>query len=177
MKCAIVATVLLGLCLAPALGLVNQQNTVIVGTQTLTIKRQLHVAIITQKGTLRPWKSIWNYQTGVIATKVTSEGVCYISTMDRRVMPTFDALPRLAEQNRLQQAQGRPSKEVVYVIKRPILNLQSYGQEISALCSGLTTYETYEVQGPQYTVNQGSCTKINVLHLLDLVYCRANNKA
>lgn len=47
----------------------------------------------------------------------------------------------------LQQAQGRPSKEVVYVIKRPILNLQSYGQEISALCSGLTTYETYEVQG------------------------------
>lgn len=38
---------------------------------------------------------------GVIATRVTSEGVCYISTMDRRVMPTFDALPRLAEQNRV----------------------------------------------------------------------------
>ncbi|XP_054031457.1 gastrokine-1 [Dryobates pubescens] len=155
----------------------NQHTTVIVGTQTLTIKRQLRVAVIDQRSTLRPWKSIWNYQTGVIATKVTSEGVCYISTMDRKLMPTFDALPRLAEQNKLLQVQGRPSKEVIYVIKRPILNLQSYGQEISTLCRGLTTYETYEVYGPQYTVNQGSCSRLDVLHILDLVYCRANNKA
>ncbi|XP_064031562.1 gastrokine-1-like [Pogoniulus pusillus] len=181
MKCAIVATVLLGLYLAPALGLVNpdlnQQTTIVVGPQILTLKRQWHVAVIEKKSTVGAWKTVWNYRTGVTATRMPSERVCYISTMNRQLVPTFDALPRLVEQNRIQGVKGQPSQDIIYVIKRPILNLEVYGQEVVTLCSGLTTYETYEVHGPQYTVDQGLCTKINVLHLLDFVFCRANNKA
>ncbi|XP_054255047.1 gastrokine-1, partial [Indicator indicator] len=152
----------------------NQQTTIVVGSQSLTLNRQWRVAVIETKSTQGSWKTIWNYRTGVIATKVNSEGVCYISTMNRNLMPTFDALPRLAEQNR--GVKGQPAQDIIYVIKRPILNLQSYGQEVVAMCTGLTTYETYEVRGPQYTVNQGSCTRLDVLHLVDLIYCRANNK-
>ncbi|XP_054030888.1 gastrokine-1-like [Dryobates pubescens] len=203
----IVTTVLLGLFLAPALGVfvgqqtgqevfpgqdvfpgkpvfpgqdypqnpnLNQQTTIVVGSQVLILNRQWRVAIIEKKSPQGSWKTIWNYRTGVIATKVSSERVCYISTMNRSLMPTFDALPRLAEQNR--GVKGQPAQDIIYVIKRPILNLQSYGPEVVAMCTGLTTYETYEVRGPQYTVNQGSCTRLDVLHLLDLFYCRANNK-
>ncbi|XP_068012736.1 gastrokine-1-like [Melanerpes formicivorus] len=154
----------------------NQQTTIVVGSQILILNSQQHVAIIEKKSTQGSWKTIWNYRTGVSATKVSSEGVCYISTLDRSLVPTFDALPRLAEQSRLQGVKGQPTQDIIYVIKRPILNLQSYGQEIVALCTGLTTYETYEVQGPQYTVNQGSCARLDVLNLVNLFYCRGNNK-
>lgn len=42
---------------------------------------------------------------GFVASKVLPERACYISIMDRKMMPNFDALPKLAEQN--VRAKGR----------------------------------------------------------------------
>ncbi|XP_075592701.1 gastrokine-1 [Balearica regulorum gibbericeps] len=188
MKFTIVTTVLLGLLLTPALADyfqntdVSKQITVSGGYQTLTINREWRVAIIEEKSSRGSWKTIWNYDTGFIATKVLSERACFISVMNRNEMPSFDTLPTVVEERTagLQnlKGQGQPTREITFVlIKRPVRDLQSYGPDIFAMCRGLATYVAYEVHGPQYTsYNQGSCLRLDVLQLVDLNYCRGNNK-
>ncbi|KAM6395699.1 gastrokine-1 [Rhynochetos jubatus] len=179
----IVTTVLLGLLLTPALAEyfqntdVTKQITVAGGYQILTMNREWHVAIIEEKSTQGSWKTIWNYDTGFIASKVMPEGACYISVMNRREMPSFDSLPRLAEESRNLKGQGQPATEITFIlIKRPIRDLQSYGPDIFAMCRGVTTYMASEVHGPQYTYNQGTCVRLDVLQHVDLNYCQGYNK-
>ncbi|XP_054660441.1 gastrokine-1 [Grus americana] len=184
MKFTIVTTVLLGLLLTPALADyfqntdISKQITVSGGYQTLTISREWRVAIIEEKSNSGSWKTIWNYDTGFIATKVLSERACFISVMNRNEMPSFDTLPTVVEERTNLKGQGQPTREITFVlIKRPVRDLQSYGPDIFAMCRGLATYVAYEVHGPQYTsYNQGSCIRLDVLQLVDLNYCRGNNK-
>ncbi|XP_059687546.1 gastrokine-1 [Gavia stellata] len=183
MKFTIVTTVLLGLLLTPALAdypqntQVSNRVTIVSGSQILIINREWRVAIIEERSTQGSWKTIWNYDTGFIATKVPAEGACFISVMNRKEMPSFDALPRLAEETRNLKGQGQTTKEITFVLmKRLVRDLNSYGPDIFAMCRGLTTYMAYEVHGPQYIYNQGSCIRLDVLQLLDLNYCHGNNK-
>ncbi|KAM6235130.1 gastrokine-1 [Porphyrio hochstetteri] len=184
----IVATVLLGLLLAPALANTVFQNndyqlqdsntrqiTVTGGYQIVTVNRSWRVAIIEQRSTQGTWKTVWNYNNGFIATKVPSEGICFVSTMNRSAMPTLESLLTSVSLN--VKGQGVPSREITFLIRGVVHDLQSYGSEVFAMCRGSTTYLAYEVYGPQYTsYNQGSCDRLDVLHLLELNYCRANNK-
>ncbi|XP_027765117.1 gastrokine-1-like [Empidonax traillii] len=138
----------------------------------MTISSQTRVAVFEQRSNDLSWKTIWNYNTGIIATKVMQQNTCYISIMNKNEMPTFDALFRLARENRNQVGLGRPTKKITFVTKGLVSNLNSYGADIMAMCSGLTTYMTYEVQGPQ--LNLRSCTTLDVMKVVDLNYCRGN---
>ncbi|XP_059726599.1 uncharacterized protein LOC132339967 isoform X2 [Haemorhous mexicanus] len=140
--------------------------------QNMTLSSQTREVIIEQRSQQFSWRTIWNYNTGVIATKLVQERTCYISTMNRSEMPTFDALIRYASENRNQVGLGRPTKKIAFVTNGLVNNLYSYGADIMAMCSGLPTYMAYEVQGSQ--VNQGSCISLDVLKLVDLSYCGGN---
>ncbi|XP_056364522.1 uncharacterized protein LOC130261889 [Oenanthe melanoleuca] len=143
--------------------------------QNMSVSGQTHVAIFEQRSNQFSWKTIWNYNTGIIATKVVQGRTCYISTMNRNVMPSFDALVIYASENRNQIGFGRPTKKITFVTNGLVNNLMSYGADVFSMCSGLTTYMAHEVHGPQ--LNQGSCISLDVLKLVDLNYCGGNIKA
>ncbi|XP_009571384.1 PREDICTED: gastrokine-1 [Fulmarus glacialis] len=160
MKFTIVTTVLLGLLLTPALADyfqstdVSKQITIAGGYQILTINSEWRVATIEQKSTHGSWKTIWNYDTGVIASKVMADRACFISVMNRNEMPHFDALPRLAEESRNLKGQGQPVKEITFIIQRPVRDLRSYGSSIFTMCRGVTTYLAYEVRGQTFVTQR-----------------------
>ncbi|XP_048146114.1 uncharacterized protein LOC125319131 isoform X7 [Corvus hawaiiensis] len=161
-------------------GIPGNNTQVIIGgqSQIVTINRQWHVAIIEQNSISGSWKTIWNYNTGVIATKVTQQNTCYISIMNRSEMPSFNNLARLAQESRNQIGFGRPTKHITFVANGLVNNLRSYGADVFSMCSGLTTYMAYEVhafQGPQ--VNLGSCITLHVLSVVDLKYCNGNGQS
>ncbi|XP_074415315.1 gastrokine-1-like [Zonotrichia albicollis] len=141
----------------------------------MTLSSQTHEVIFQQRSEQFSWKTIWNYNTDIIATKLVQERTCYISTMNRSEMPTFDALARFAADNKNQVGLGRPTRKITFVTNGFVSNLNSYGAEVFAMCSGFTTYMAYEVHGPQ--LNQGSCISLDVLKLVDLNYCGGNIKA
>ncbi|KAM6040438.1 gastrokine-1-like [Chlamydotis macqueenii] len=181
MKLTIVTTVLLGLLLTPALAQYfqntegSQQFNVAGGYQILNINRQWRVAVIEQQSNRGTWKTIWNYNRGYVASRVP-EGVCFISIMNRNLLPAFDALPRLAEEIRGLKGEGQPAREITYVVMNtPVRDLQAYGQDIFAMCRGVTTFMAYQVNRPQFTYNEGSCVRLDVLQLVELKYCRGNN--
>ncbi|XP_031947692.1 uncharacterized protein LOC116435464 [Corvus moneduloides] len=157
----------------------NNTQVIIGGqSQIVTINRQWHVAVIEQNSISGSWKTIWNYNTGVIATKVTQQNACYISIMNRSEMPSFNNLARLAQESRNQIGFGRPTKHITFVANGLVNNLRSYGADVFSMCSGLTTYMAYEVhafQGPQ--VNLGSCITLHVLKVVDLKYCNGNGQS
>ncbi|XP_009934877.2 gastrokine-1 [Opisthocomus hoazin] len=187
MKFTIVTTVLLGLLLTPTLAqefqnkgrnqqVITKEIHVAGGYEILTINTQWRVAIIEGRSSQGLWKTILNYDRGFIATKVEAKNACLISVMNRQEMPEFDALPRLAEEAANLESQGQPTKEIVFeVIRRPVGDLQSYGQDTFTMCQGLTTYMASEVEAPLYTYHQGSCLRFDVLQLLDLKYCYNNS--
>ncbi|XP_071435055.1 uncharacterized protein [Pithys albifrons albifrons] len=150
----------------------NTQISVTDVPQTVKIKSQTRVAIIEQQSNDLSWKTIWNYNTGVIATKVMQENTCYISTMNRTEMPSFENLPRLARESRNQLGLGRFTRKITFVTGGLVSNLNSYGADIINMCSGAITYQAYEVHGPQ--VNVGPCVTLNVLRVVELKYCNSN---
>ncbi|XP_063276772.1 uncharacterized protein LOC134562991 [Prinia subflava] len=151
----------------------TSQQVIIAGqSQIVTINRQWQVAIIEKTTGSGSWKTIWNYNTGVIATRVMQQNACYISIMNRNEMPSFNNLARLAQESRNQIGLGRPTKKITFVANGLVNNLSSYGADIFSMCSGLTTYMAYEVHGVQ--VNLGSCITLNVLRVVDLKYCSGN---
>ncbi|XP_039240568.1 uncharacterized protein LOC113996024 [Pipra filicauda] len=150
----------------------NTQISITGVAQTVKINSQKRVAVIQQTGKDLSWKTIWNYNTGVIATKVPQQNACYISVMNRTEMPSFDNLATLARQSRNQVSLGRVTRKLTFVASGLVNNLNFYGQDITTMCSGLTIYRAYEVHGLQ--VNQGPCVTLNVLKVVDLKYCNNN---
>ncbi|XP_032936927.1 gastrokine-1 [Catharus ustulatus] len=180
MNLPILTAVLLGLILTPGHADHHQQTEVSKkisfggGYQLMTINRRWLVASIEQKINHRSWKTIWNYDTGFMATKVLPEKACYLSIMNRTEMPSFDALPQLAADIRNQNRPRPPSKEITFtLVKRVIRDLESYGPDTFSVCRGLSTYVAYEVHGPQFSL--GSCIKLDVLQYLALTYCHNDN--
>ncbi|XP_017692761.1 PREDICTED: gastrokine-1-like [Lepidothrix coronata] len=125
-------------------------------SQSININSQTQEAIIEQKSKSLSWKSIWNYNTGVIATKVPQQNACYISVMNRTEMPSFDSLVKVAAQGGNLVSLGRPARKLTFVTSGSVNNLNSYGANTIAMCSGLTTYRAYEVQGECKQINSVS---------------------
>ncbi|XP_069733506.1 gastrokine-1-like [Phaenicophaeus curvirostris] len=179
MKLTIVTTVLLGLLLTPALAdnilnvgnenssgnnqyinVVNQNNRMLTrqinvdgGFQTLSIHVQRRVATIEQESTHGLWETVANFNTGVVASKVLPERVCYVSKVNRIEMPDFDEIVRLIQEGMDLESQRHPAKKVTFVIERRVHDLSSYGQDVVDLCRGLPTFVTRKVNGP--TVSYG----------------------
>ncbi|XP_064328587.1 gastrokine-1-like [Phalacrocorax carbo] len=158
-------------------GKASKQIAITGSYQVLTVNKEWNVVTIEEKSTQGAWKTIWNYERGLIASKVPAERACFLSRMDRKEMPSMDALARLAEENRILQGQGQPKKQMTFIIKRTIRDVKSYGLDIFSMCRGLTTYIAYRDHRPQYRPSQESCTRLDVLHILGLNYCYSNNRA
>ncbi|XP_010721377.1 gastrokine-1 [Meleagris gallopavo] len=192
MKFTIVATVLLGLVLTPALSQFQFQDVKInrgqypktvtinvgLGIQTLTINRNSLVAIIQSDSAENSWTTVWNYGTGYVATKLGQEGVCYVSTMNRVLTPALNSIALLAEETSNVKGESVLSRSIRYVVsRRQVRDLMTYGNDIFALCSGLPTYmafeETQQEGGNQIFYNQNACYRLDVLNLLGINYCRA----
>ncbi|KAM9368609.1 gastrokine-1 [Phaethornis superciliosus] len=153
---------------------VTRQVTVNGANQVLVINRQWRVATIEQQSTFRSWKTIWNYGSGFIATKVLPDRVCYVSVMTRAEMPSFNSLPQLAGANGNLLFPGQPTRQITFQVQGPVQNLQAYGPNVAAMCRGLPTYLATETYGLQNTYSQ-SCTRLDVLGVVELQYCRTNN--
>ncbi|KAM4756469.1 gastrokine-1-like [Cyanocitta cristata] len=153
MNLPILTAVLLGLVLTPALADYSQQtgnSCHVSGScvfQNLTLSSLTRVVVIEQRSEKFSWKTIWNYNTGIIATKLMQERTCYISIMNRNEMPSFENLDQLASQKTNQISFGRPTKQITFVANGLVNNLRSYGADVFSMCSGLTTYMAYEVHG------------------------------
>ncbi|KAF2981019.1 hypothetical protein EK904_002292 [Melospiza melodia maxima] len=55
---------------------------------------------------------------------------------------------------------GRPTRKITFVTNGLVSNLNSYGADVFAMCSGLTTYMAYEVHGeckPRNSNRPGIC--------------------
>ncbi|XP_029819637.1 gastrokine-1 [Manacus vitellinus] len=155
---------------------VSKKVSITGGYQLMTINKYWLVASIEQRTHQGSWKTLWNYDTGFMATRVLPEKACYISIMNRTEMPSFDALPQLAAESRNQNRPRPPAKEILFtLIKRNVRDLESYGPDTFSMCRGLTTYVAYEVHGPQFSL--GSCIRLDVLQYLALTYCHDNNYA
>ncbi|XP_042657371.1 gastrokine-1 [Tyto alba] len=175
----IVTTVLLGLFLTPALAedrQLSKKISITGGYQILTINKQWHIATVEEKTAHKSSKVILNYDTGFIATKVLPEKVCFVSLMNREEIPSLDDLPRLAEENNVRLKRST-TKELIYIVRRPVRDLKSYGPDIFSMCKGLMTYVASEVHEPQHIINLGSCIRVDVLQIFNLKYCRDNSKA
>ncbi|XP_027487452.1 gastrokine-1-like, partial [Corapipo altera] len=125
-------------------------------SQSININSQTQEAIIEQKSKRLSWKTIWNYNTGVIATRVLQQNTCYISVMNRTEMPSFDSLVKVAAQGGNQVSLGRPTRKLTFVTSGLVNNLNSYGANTIAMCSGLTIYRAYEVHGECKQINSVS---------------------
>ncbi|XP_033375277.1 gastrokine-1-like [Parus major] len=123
----------------------DSQITITGISQGVRINSQTRVAIIEQKTRNLSWKTIWNYNRGIIATKVTQQNACYISVMNRNEIPSFENLARLAAERRNQISFARPSRRITFVTNGLVNNLSSYGMDIMAMCSGVITYRAQEV--------------------------------
>ncbi|XP_048784210.1 gastrokine-1 [Lagopus muta] len=192
MKFTIVATVLLGLVLTPALSQFQFQNVKVnggqyprtitvnvgLGLQTLTISPNSLVAIIQSDSAENAWTTVWNYGTGYIATKLGQEGVCYISTLNRVLMPALNSIAVLAEESNNVKGESVLSSSIRYVVsRRQVGDLMSYGNDIFALCSGLPAFLAFEESQQegvnQIFYNQNACYRLDVLNLVGIDYCRA----
>nr|XP_005505293.2 gastrokine-1 isoform X2 [Columba livia] len=180
MKLTVVTTVLLGLLLTPALAeyFQNQQVTreirVNGGVQILNINRELRVVTVEQRSEFGTWKTIWNFNTGFIATEVFPERTCFISPMNRNLIPTFETFPTVVEGFQGLKGQIQPTRVITFVLsQRLVPDLRIYGPDIFNMCREVTTVVATPVaELPVY--NEGACTRLNVLNLVQLNYCRTN---
>ncbi|KAK2520026.1 hypothetical protein Q9966_013634 [Columba livia] len=183
MKLTVVTTVLLGLLLTPALAeyFQNQQVTreirVNGGVQILSINRESRVVIVEQRSEFGTWKTIWNFNTGFIATELMSEGICLISTMNRNLLPTFETFPTVVQGFQGLKGQIQPTRVITFVLgQRVVPDLRIYGPDIFNTCRESTTVLASPVPELQLQpiYNEGACTTLNVLNLVQLNYCRTN---
>ncbi|XP_065712898.2 gastrokine-1-like [Patagioenas fasciata] len=181
MKLTVVTTVLLGLLLTPALAeyFQNQQVTreirVNGGIQFLSINPELRVVTVEQRSEFGPWKTIWNFNTGFIATELMSEGICVISQMNRNLLPTFETFPTVIQGFQGLKGQIQPTRVSTFVFgQRVVPDLRIYGPDIFNTCRESTTVVASPVPQLQPTYNEGACTTLDVLNLVQLNYCRSN---
>ncbi|KAK2520025.1 hypothetical protein Q9966_013633 [Columba livia] len=183
MKLTVVTTVLLGLLLTPALAeyFQNQQVTreirVNGGVQILSINRESRVVIVEQRSEFGTWKTIWNFNTGFIATELMSEGICLISTMNRNLLPTFETFPTVVQGFQGLKGQIQPTRVITFVLgQRVVPDLRIYGPDIFNTCRESTTVLASPVPELQLQpiYNEGACTTLNILNLVQLNYCRTN---
>ncbi|XP_065507903.1 gastrokine-2-like [Caloenas nicobarica] len=183
MKLTIVTTVLLGLLLTPALAeffqnqLVTREIQVNGGVQLLSINRETRVAIIEQNSQIGTWKTIWNFNTGYIATQLLSERICYISTLNANLIPSFDVLPSVLQGFQGLKGQIQPLQQITYVLGQTVVPaLEVYGPDIFNVCGAVTSVVASPVAELPAVYNAGACNALNVLNLVQLNYCRPNIK-
>ncbi|XP_032568313.1 gastrokine-1-like [Chiroxiphia lanceolata] len=95
----------------------------------------------------KAWKTVWDFKTGYVATKVFSKNTCIIASTNRRFWlgKRFPTPPQGDTPHPL------PPRENRFIISRNRLqSLSPYGKRIQALCRGIPSYLAYPAPGSNF---------------------------
>ncbi|XP_051667931.1 gastrokine-1-like [Manacus candei] len=142
MKFTIVIASLLGVFLAPALANKNIEN----GHHS---DNSNHSDTNPKEGS-EAWKTVWDFKTGYVATKVFSKNTCIIASTSRRFW-LGKRFPTPPQGDTGSQPHPLPPRENRFIISRNRLqNLSPYGKRIQALCRGIPSYLAYPAPGSNF---------------------------
>ncbi|XP_050181547.1 gastrokine-1-like [Myiozetetes cayanensis] len=149
MKFTIVIAALLGVVLAPALANKNTDN----GHHSENSNRSDSGISTDPKEGSEGWKTVWDFKTGYVATKVFSKNTCIIASTSRRFWlgKQFPTPPPGDTVGGWMKPHPLPSRENRFLISRHRLqSLSPYGKRIQALCRGIPSYLAYPAPGSNF---------------------------
>ncbi|XP_023796607.1 gastrokine-1-like [Cyanistes caeruleus] len=146
MKLPIVIASLLGVFLAPALANNNMENNFNGQLSEDSNHSEIRVSTNPREGS-EDWKTIWDFKTGYVATKVFSKNTCIIATTSKRFWlgKHFSAPLQGSGPQQLAPRENR------FLISRDRLqSLSPFGKRIQALCRGIPSYLAYPAPGSNF---------------------------
>ncbi|XP_066495446.1 gastrokine-1-like isoform X2 [Tiliqua scincoides] len=143
--------------------------------QTVSVNQQDHVALIRSYNGRVGWDAVWNYKTGLFATRLFHKRVCVVATMDLEAFPNLEALHNFKEQKpaSAQLAKGTPPAQAVSFLigKTRVQNVAQFGYPIEHLCRGLPSYYASQEQGKNLQVLSSSCTNAGIHRFAAIYLC------
>ncbi|XP_026570982.1 gastrokine-1 [Pseudonaja textilis] len=171
MKLVILSVVFLGVFLAPVLTNGNVGRT---SQQTVNIDHKRKVVNIGHNDGRNSWSFVMDYGTGFMATRILSKKVCFITRMNKQIVPEITTLPKTIRQKQKDPRSGPAPKEVSFTVSRKrILDLSVYGKQVQAFCRGIPSYLASEVKTPSFFFEEDeSCTRLWILFIFKFSYCQ-----
>ncbi|XP_056364527.1 gastrokine-1-like [Oenanthe melanoleuca] len=148
MKFSIVIASLLGVFLAPALANYNMENNFNGQPSENSSHSEIRHSTNPRDGS-EPWKTIWDFKTGYVATKVFSKNTCIIATTSKRFW-LGKHLPTPPPGERLGPYQLPPRENRFIISRNRLQSLSPYGKRIQALCRGIPSYLAYPAPGSNF---------------------------
>ncbi|XP_064031564.1 gastrokine-1-like [Pogoniulus pusillus] len=116
------------------------------------------------------FKTLWDVETGYVATKVLSKNTCIISNMGRglwfgRPFPAPGQGPKGPHPHHFPRRVNR-----FIISTKRLQSLQPYGKGIQALCEGIPSYFAYPSPGFNFLEQVVSCFTIKI-NQLPIHYC------
>ncbi|XP_063276875.1 gastrokine-1-like isoform X1 [Prinia subflava] len=146
MKFPIVIASLLGVFLAPALANHNMENNF---NSENSNHPEMRVSTNPKDGS-EAWKTVWDFKTGYVATKVFSKNTCIIATTRKRFW-LGKHFPTPAQGDKRPGPYELQPRENRFIISRNRLqSLSPYGKRIQALCRGIPSYLAYPAPGSNF---------------------------
>uniref|UniRef100_A0A8C5SNM6 BRICHOS domain-containing protein n=1 Tax=Laticauda laticaudata TaxID=8630 RepID=A0A8C5SNM6_LATLA len=106
----ILSVVFLGVFLAPVLTNGNVGQT---SHQTVNIDHKRKVVNIDYNNGRNSWSFVMDYGTGFMATRILSKKVCFITRMNKQIVPEITTLPKTIRQKQVKI--GRSGRKVVHL--------------------------------------------------------------
>ncbi|XP_048146142.1 gastrokine-1-like [Corvus hawaiiensis] len=149
MEFPIVIASLLGVFLAPALANHNMEKNF--NGQPSENSNHSDTRVSTNpKERSEAWKTIWDFKTGYVATKVFSKNTCIIATTSKRFW-FGKRFPTPPQGDKGLGPYQLPPRENRFIISRNRLqSLSPYGKRIQALCRGIPSYLAYPAPGSNF---------------------------
>ncbi|XP_025031330.1 gastrokine-1 [Python bivittatus] len=178
MKLIILSVAFLGVFLPPVLtdnNIIQNHQEDVGGNshQTVNIDHKRQVVNIDNSNGWNSWSSVMDYQTGFMAVRVFSKKSCFISRMNKQIMPDLTTLPKIIREKQKDPRKGAAPKEASFnVSPKKITDLSIYGKQLQTFCKGIPTYLASEVTKPSFFFAEESCTRINILFIFRFCYCQ-----
>ncbi|XP_068012745.1 gastrokine-1-like [Melanerpes formicivorus] len=169
MNFPIVAAALLGAVLAPAFADGNGEKN-LKGHQGENSHHPATGGFNDLKEYSQAFRTLWDTETGYVATKVLSKNTCIISNMggDSWLDEPF---PASAQGLKGPQPHYLPPRENRFIISTERLQtLQPYGKRIQELCRGISSYFAYPAPGSNFLDKEVTCLKVKIKEL-PVHYC------
>ncbi|XP_070621712.1 gastrokine-1 [Erythrolamprus reginae] len=151
----------------------NQGNVGGTSHQSVNIDHKSKVVNINHNNGWNSWNTVWDYGTGFMATRLLSKKICFVTKMNKQIMPDFTTLPKTIREKQKDPRSGPPPKEATLSVSRKsIPDLSVYGKQVQAFCRGIPSYLASEVKKPSFFLWEGrSCTRLDILFILRFSYC------
>nr|XP_033806067.1 gastrokine-1-like [Geotrypetes seraphini] len=156
-----------------SISVINQGNDGGSVHQTVNVNHQNNIANIDTNAGWNSWNSVWDYNTGFIAIRPFAKKACYVTEMNRKVVPSLQELAKVIKENKNQKGPADPPpRSLQYTATNTLAsNVAQFGKPVEALCRGIPTYHPQEVQGGSFLVQGGGCINAEILWLLDINLC------